>query len=224
MLSFGSNDIFNTFFHYNNYVWPMPMIGYVLGLIVLISLCYENSLSDRMICLVLAFFWMWVGIVQQITFFSKIDNFADIFGILFIIQSVLFLWFGVVKNRLIFRIPFSGYNLIGIIYIIYSIIAYPIIGFFTGHSYPSSAVFGIAASPTAIFTFGVFLFAVEEFPIYMIFIPLIWSLLGFGSAMIMGIHEDFVLFVAGVSCFVLTIIRNRTERNKDPLLYMKPRE
>ncbi len=224
MLSFGSNDFFQTFFQYNNTVWPMPMVGYAFGLIVVFSLCYENQLADRMISLVLGFFWMWIGLIQQLAFFSKIDRWANVFGILFMIQSILFLWLGVIKNRLIFRIPFSGFDLVGTIFIVYALIAYPIIGFFVGHSYPTSAVFGIAASPTTIFTFGVFLFAVGKFPIYMMIIPLIWSLIGFASSMIMGINEDFVLFVAGVSCFILTIIRNKSEKNKDLLVYFKPKQ
>jgi hypothetical protein len=224
MLSFGSNDFFETLFKYNNTVWPMPIVGYVLGLIVIISLCYENKLADRMVSLVLGFFWMWVGLVQQLAFFTKIDDWANIVGILFVLQSILFLWFGVIKNSLVFRIPFSGYDLIGIFFIVYSIIAYPIIGFFVGHTYPASAVFGIAASPTVIFTLGIFLFAVGEFPIFMLIIPVLWAMLGFATSMFMGIHEDFVLFVAAASCLILTIIRNKTEKNKDPLLYSKPRQ
>ncbi|HNW99953.1 MAG TPA: DUF6064 family protein [Candidatus Cloacimonadota bacterium] len=214
MLPFGSNDIFREFLAYNNSIWPMPIIGYALGLIAVISMSYENKLSDRMIALVLGFFWMWIGVMQQITFFSQIIPWANLFGILFIVQSFLILWFGVLLNRLQFRVTFSGYNLIGIIFIIYSLVAYPLIGFFTGHVYPSTAVFGIAASPTAIFTFGMFLFTEDQFPTLLLYIPLVWSLLGFATSMATGMHEDFALFVAGISCFWLTLLKNRKNHNK----------
>jgi hypothetical protein len=223
MLSFGTNDFFQTFFHYNNTIWPMPLVGYVMGIIIVFSLCYENPLADKMISLVLAFLWMWIGIVEQISFFTRIDTWANLFGILFITQSLLLIWAGVIKNKLVFRIPFTGYNLIGTLFIIYALIVYPILSYFMGHMYPEAPVFGVAARPTAIFTFGIYLFAVRKFPIYMMLIPLTWSLIGFTVSMVMGVREDFPLFVAGISCLVLTIIRNKTEKNQHPALYAKLR-
>ena len=78
----------------------------------------------------------------------------------------------------------------------YALFIYPIIGLNLGHVYPAAPSFGVPC-PTTIFTFGVLLWAANV-PRYLLFIPGLWSIIGFSAALTMGIREDIGLFVAAI--------------------------
>jgi hypothetical protein len=85
---------------------------------------------------------------------------------------------------------------------------YPIIGGLLGHGYPRSPSFGVAPCPTTIFTFGLLLWTSVRVPIYVLAIPLLWSLIGFSAALWLGIREDIGLPIAGVLSTALLVWRD----------------
>ena len=85
-----------------------------------------------------------------------------------------------------------------------------------GHTYPSNPTFGLPC-PTTIFTFGILIWTVKKIQIYVVIIPLLWSLIGFSAALNLGVKEDFGLLIAGVLGFILIIIKNK--RFKEELKY-----
>jgi len=46
-------------------------------------------------------------------------------------------------------------------------------------------------------------------PKYVLVIPLIWSIIGFGAALSLGVKEDYGLLIAGVLGFILILFRDR---------------
>jgi len=165
-------------------------------------------MSDRIILLILIFFWFWMGIVYHILFFSSINPLAFAFGVLFIIEACLLIYLGVIKKQVEFSLTMDRYTLIGLIFILYAMIIYPVIGTVAGHGYPRLPTFGLPC-PTTIFTFGLFLMSDKKFPLPLLVIPLIWSMIGFFAALSLGITEDYMLLVAGVVGTVLIIMKNR---------------
>jgi len=63
--------------------------------------------------------------------------------------------------------------------------------------------------PTTIFTFGVLLFANKKVPPHLLFIPLLWSVIGFTAALNLTIYEDIGLLVAGLITLILLLFSNR---------------
>jgi hypothetical protein len=149
-----------------------------------------------------------MGIVYQILFFSSINPLAWLFGILFVIEAVLLLYLGVMEKQAGFRLSGDAFSLIGLFFIVYALAIYPLIGIYLGHGYPRLPTFGLPC-PTTIFTFGIFLMAVNKLPLSLLVIPLIWSLIGFFAASSLGITEDYMLLVAGVAGTGLIILKNR---------------
>lgn len=86
----------------------------------------------------------------------------------------------------------------GGLFVIYAMVLYPAIGTLLGHGYPRSPSFGVAPRPTTIFTFGLLLWTRATVPTYVLAIPLIWSAIGFGAALSLGIREDVGLLIAGL--------------------------
>jgi hypothetical protein len=167
-----------------------------------------NRNTTRTISIALAFFWLWMGIVYHIIFFSTINKAAYIFGGLFILQGIMFAGCGLIRKKLSFEYTKSGINKAGIILIIYALIIYPVLGQNLGHVYPYSPTFGLPC-PTTIFTFGILLFTNKKIPWHLLIIPLLWSIIGFTAALTLTIYEDIGLLIAGIVGFTLLIISNK---------------
>ena len=127
---------------------------------------------------------------------------------LFVVEGALLLYLGAMKNQIKFRLVQNKYALIGLLFIAYALIIYPLIGTYVGHGYPRLPTFGLPC-PTTIFTFGIFLMADKKFPLLLLVIPLIWSVIGFFAALSLGITEDYMLLVAGVVGTALILMKNR---------------
>lgn len=205
---FTSDQFFEVFKFYNDSVFPIQIFFYIIAFIAVYFAIYPNSKSSKIINGVLAFFWLWMGIVYHLIFFTEINIAAYIFGILFIIQGILFLTTGIFKSKLIYKFQGNVYGLVGLVLIVYSLIVYPILGYFIGHEYPFAPTFGLPC-PTTIFTFGMLLLSNKKFPAIILIIPFIWSVIGFMAAINFGILEDTGLLIAGLLTVLMLLIRNR---------------
>jgi hypothetical protein len=74
-------------------------------------------------------------------------------------------------------------------------------------------MFGVAPCPTTIFTFGLLLWANKPVPVYILVIPLIWSIIGTMAAVSLQVPQDYGLGIAGIVGTVLVIMRNRDLRS-----------
>lgn len=89
----------------------------------------------------------------------------------------------------------------------YALVIYPALGYLLDHGYPAAPTFGVPC-PTTIFTFGILLCTDSRIPLYLLPIPLAWSLIGFWAAISLGITEDFGLLAAGLIGSLLIVLRN----------------
>jgi Family of unknown function (DUF6064) len=207
-LPFSLADFLTVFKTYNQSIYPLQIVFYFAAFACIYLLFTKNKNINKIISIVLSFFWLWMGIVYHIIFFSAINKAAYIFGAFFIMQGIMFAGCGLIRKKLSFEYTKTNENNVGIILISYALIIYPVLGTFLGHSYPYSPTFSLPC-PTTIFTFGVFLFANKKVPPHLLFIPLLWSVIGFTAALNLTIYEDIGLLVAGLITFILLLFSNR---------------
>ena len=205
---FTVEQFFDVFKDYNEAVFPMQAVFYLLSLFVVYLTIKPKSGSEKIVSSVLALLWLWMGIVYHLVFFTAINNAAYLFGTMFVLQGILFLVTGVFQNRLSFEFRFDIYGITGIALIIFALVIYPIFGFFLGHVYPSSPTFGLPC-PTTIFTFGILLLSDKKCPAVIMIIPIIWSVIGFTAAFSLGVIEDTGLLIAGLLILTLHLVRKR---------------
>jgi hypothetical protein len=203
---FTAEQFLEVFRNYNTSVFPMQFIFYSLAALI-IFLVIKNK-SPKIINSVLSFFWLWMGVVYHIVFFASINKAAYAFGFLFIVQSFLVLYFGVIKNNLSLSFSKDIFGVTGILLMFYALIVYPLLGYMLGHAYPYSPTFGLPC-PTTIFTLGMFLLSSKKFPIPVIIIPFIWSVIGFMAALNFGIKEDTGLMIAGILTLIMLFFKNK---------------
>jgi hypothetical protein len=209
MLPFTIEQFLGVFEQYNQAIWPMHIVDYLLGLAILALTITKIRFADQIISVILAGFWVWMGIVYHIGYFRIINPAALGFGLLFLVQGGLWLYYGVVRPKLAFHIGMNPYAVIGLVLIGYAMLIYPLIGTLLGHGYPHSPSFGVAPCPTTIFTFGLLLMTTTRVPRLVLVIPFIWALIGFVAALSLGIREDIGLLVAGALCVALLLWRDR---------------
>ncbi len=207
-LPFTIDQFLSVFKTYNESVFPLQIVFYLIAFSCVYLLFKPIKNNGKIISAALSFFWLWIGIFYHLMFFTTINKAAYLFGLLFIIQGILFGIYGVLKGNITFEYQNNIFNYVGIIFLAYGLIVYPILGHLFGHQYPYSPTFGLPC-PTTIFTFGVLLFINRKISVLTIIIPLVWSIIGFGAALKLTIHEDYGLLIAGVLGFILLMVNNK---------------
>jgi hypothetical protein len=208
-IPFSIDDFLGVFERYNLSLWPLQVLFYLLAILVVVWLVRDGPSAHRRVFALLSFFWLWMGTVYHIFFFSSINKAAFVFGALFILQGILFHYFGVVRQSVSFGNRLNGTRILGGVLIVYALVLYPLLGFALGHEFPRSPTFGVPC-PTTIFTFGVLLFAENQIPWRMLIIPLVWSVIGFSAALNLNIGEDYGLVVAGLLVVYVRIYKSKS--------------
>jgi hypothetical protein len=210
-LPFTIDEFLEVFRKYNTAFFPAQVLLLLLAALVIYLVIKSNKNAGKIITIVLAVFWLWMGIAYHLAFFSVINKAAYAFAALFILQGILLLNFAV-KAR-----PFSFHrNVAGLssaVLLIYALIIYPLLGYFEGHAYPYSPTFGLPC-PTTIFTLAIFLLSEKRMPWHIIFIPLLWTVIGFSAAFTLGIYEDTALIISGLLFAVINFIKPKHPNGK----------
>ncbi len=127
-----------------------------MAIVALLLVIKRKSFSAKFIMLMLSFQWIWMGIVYHFLFFSTINKAAYGFGIVFIIQGLIFLIGGFFRRQFSFEVKNDLCGITGAFFILFALLIYPLISYYLGHIYPASPTFGLPC-PTTIFTFGILL-------------------------------------------------------------------
>ena len=192
-MPFSTEEFFKVFERYNLAVYPIQGLFLLLAIVILLLVTRTHRWASVVIACILSFFWIWMGMVYHIGFFSRINPAAYFFGAVFILQAILLVVFG---SKMSFRTTSPSHDLVAYTCIGYGLILYPIFGYANGHVYPSSPTFGLPC-PTTIFTLGILLLA-DRTPRVIFLIPFLWSLVGTLAAFYMGVYEDFGLLAMGL--------------------------
>jgi len=189
---------------YNQDLYPVQYLMLGIGLIAILTVFFRTKHSSRFISAILAFFYGWIGIQFYMIYFKEFMPIPFVFGILFIIQALIFIFEGTVRNRISFQFKADLYGLSGALLIIYAILGYQALEYLLGRGYPEILSFGMFPCPTVIFSLGILLWTDKKFPPYILIFPMIQALSGFIPAFIIGIIEDIGLIISGLLaiCFL----------------------
>jgi hypothetical protein len=190
-LPFTREEFFGVFAAYNDHLWPFSVVLWIVTAAVFVLTIRIPLRMNRTASILLAVHWAWPALAYHVAFFSAINRAAYLFAALFLIQATLLTWIGVIRNRLQFEEKRSGRQSFGYALVIYALI-YPLLGV---------PAFGIPC-PSTILTIGFLVGANGGFPTALIFIPIIWSVIGGSATILLGVSADAVLLFAGISLAV----------------------
>lgn len=89
MLPFTRDQFLAVFAAYNEAVWPVQVLAYLLGLAIVILVLRPSPTGDRLVAAGLGAMWTWTGIVYHGLYFSTINSAALGFASLFVLQGLL---------------------------------------------------------------------------------------------------------------------------------------
>jgi hypothetical protein len=203
-LPFTQAQFFDVLRHYNEDLTPLQIGLFLLGLSAFGAMVVRRRDSDRVICVILAALWAWMGIVYHLTYFREVNPAATLFGAAFLAAAAIFAWSGVVQGRLVFDCETRARRIAGHALIAYALVGYPLLSAMLGREFPGMPTFGLPC-PTTIFTIGMFAFLCAPFPRYVLAIPVAWALVGAQAAWLLGVYEDLGLLVAALAGIWLAI-------------------
>ncbi len=209
MLPFTSEQFFDVFARYNTAIWPAQLVAYLLGTAATFLVFARGVWSDRFIASILAIMWAWTGVGYHLAFFAMINQAAYLFGALFVIQAGALAYIGIVHRRIMFGFRSDTAGWIGSFFVFYAAILYPLFGLMSGHPYPGLPTFGVTPCPVTIFTFGLLLLTRETFPVSLLAIPALWSLIGGSAAILLNVPQDWMLLASGIIATPLILVNHR---------------
>ena len=209
MLPFTAEILFSSFEQYNRALWPLPIVAPALALAIVLLTLRPVRHGDRAIGAFVALGWLWTGVGYHFLRFAAIDFAAPVYGVLFVLQGLLFAWTGVVRGRLAFRFTGDLFGWVGLALTIASALVWPLADGLLGDGWPSVRVVGLAPGPTAAFTLGMLLLTAGRTPLHLALIPLLWTLIAGAAAWVLTIPQDLALSAAGVAAFALILWKNR---------------
>ena len=197
-LPFSRQQLFETFAAYNGDLWPLQVALFLLAVSALFAMVARRPGSDKVVSLILAALWVWMGVVFHFTYFTEVTPAAWLFGAACLLGAAAFVRAGVLHRRLRFNSEARWRRIAGHALILYALVVYPLLSLLLGRAYPALPTFG-APCPTTIFTIGMLAFATAPFPRYVLVVPVAWALIGGQAAYQLGMYEDFGLLAAGVA-------------------------
>ncbi len=118
---FTLQQFLEVFTRYNEGVFPMQILFYLMGAIAIYLALKPNAHSDKIISSIMAIFWLWMGVVYHLIYFTEINKLAYLFGGFFIVQSILFVVLGVFQDRFSFQFRTDKYGVTGMSLIIFAL-------------------------------------------------------------------------------------------------------
>jgi len=207
-LPFTLEQFLQVFKDYNLSVWPVQVFIYILAILAILTTVFKLRSSGKINFTILGFLWIWMGIVYHLIYFSVINKAATFFGAAFIVQGLLFLFTGFFNKHYHFAVRNTIQGITGSFLVLFSLIIYPVTGYFLGHVYPSTPTFGLPC-PTTIFTLGILLWSDKKIPLFLLLIPIAWSIIGFSAAFSLGIKEDTGLIIASLLFILLSLLKDK---------------
>jgi Family of unknown function (DUF6064) len=196
---------------YNVTFWPLQLVAYALGIAAVVLALRSTAYSSKIISVILALFWLWVGVVFNWAYFRPLYPMAVAFVALFVIEAGVLVYTGVFKQSLSFKFKADANGIAGALLVLYAMIGYPAIEYLLGRGYPSLLPFGLVPCPMTVFTFGLLLWTDKKLPWYVWAIPFLYSLSGV-IPIWLGIVEDVGLVAAGLLATGMILYRDRAAR------------
>ena len=205
MLPFTTEQFFAVFAAYNDSIWPIQIIAYLLAVMV-VALAWHSSgaVSRPLILSLLALMWGWTGVAYFWLHFVRLTPIAWAFGALFVLQAALLVYAAVARKPSGFHRPSGRSRAVAIALILYSMFLYPVIGLWTGHALRKLPMLGVTPCPVTIFTMGIMLLDARV-PRILLPIPVLWSLIGGTGGFLLGVPQDWVLFFSGPAAAALIL-------------------
>jgi hypothetical protein len=75
-LPFSIEQFLDIFEKYNRSVWPLQLVFYLMAALIVWTSMVKFRGSDKVISSLLSFFWIWMGAIYHLVYFTAINKAA----------------------------------------------------------------------------------------------------------------------------------------------------
>ena len=214
-MNFTVEQFLSVFEKYNEALWPMQFVAYAAGIVLVALALTKWRRASAVIFGALAVMWAGMAVGYMWLYFADINKAAYLFGVIFLAQAALLAIAAARERGASYGRGRDARMWVGIALLtVYAMVAYPLLGMAFGHSYPQAPMFGLVPCPTTHLHLR-HAAARSAAEALLLWIPLVWSVIGFFAAVKFGIREDVGLLIAGI---VTTAIVPRTRPATDAVV------
>ena len=208
----SQNLFYKRMLEYNTDVFPLMICSYIFVVFLLVIIGTKIQMKNRLSGFFLSFLFVFIGLITFIYYFGVVHSQYYVWGSLWVLQGIAFFLHSGIKNSMLIEYKKDCKTAVATILLFSALIIYPVIGFLTGHGYPTGPIFGIAPCPVTIFTFALLILNRRAFPITLLIIPFLWSLTGIYAIFFLHVYQDAIEVIAGITG--LFFILHENKKNK----------
>ena len=205
MVPFSPAAFFSFLQHYNLSIWPLQIIAFVLGATVIFLALKALPHAGRIAATVLAAGWINTGTAYHFGYFSSLNFWDYLIGVLFLVQGAMIFWSGVIRDHFAARTQARLSKRAAVVIMIYALLGHPALALLIGRPWDGVTIFATTPTPTLLFTLGaLLLLPVQGFRRLWI-IPVLLCLAGAALAIALPIPEDLGLLPVALIAFYLLL-------------------
>ena len=154
--------------------WPMQLACVALAVVILLCLWLKPARSGRVIAILLALSWAWVGWAFLHLRFAPIHWVANWYAIAFLLQALLLFGYGISRHGVEFETGNTLRAGVGVFILLGALLALPVTAHLTGREWMQAELFGMTPDATALATLGLLLLTKVPTAVWLAVIPVTW--------------------------------------------------
>lgn len=195
-LLFSPRTYWRLFELHNEALWPLPLVTLTLGLAALALAMRRARHHGRLIAILLAILWAFVGWSFLWQHYATINWAATYIAPLFALEALLLVIIGGAVGRP--GVDQRGFRRVAAYALIALGLCYPLLAPVFGRPWQGAEFFGTAPDPTAIATLGFLLLARVGLAVLLVPFPLLWCLASSTTLWAMDDSQAWVPLAAAV--------------------------
>ena len=175
LVLFTPETYFRLFEFYHRDWWPMQLVCLAMAVVILLCLRLKSGWGGRLIAILLAASWAWVGWAFLHLRLAPIHWIADWYAVAFVLQALLFFVSGILPRGLELETGNSMRDYIGVFVLLGALLAMPVTALLTGRDWMQAELFAMTPDATVLATLGLLLLTKGHVAIWLAMIPVAWS-------------------------------------------------
>jgi uncharacterized membrane protein YwaF len=206
LVLFTPETYFRLFELYHRDWWPMQLACLAMAVVILLCLWLRPARGGRVIAILLAASWGWVGWAFLHLRFAPIHWVANWYAVAFFLQALLLFIYGVSRRGMEFETGNTVRTGIGVVVLLFALLVMPATAHLSGREWMQAELFAMTPDATALATLGLLLLVKGQVAVWLVIIPVAWSFVTGATLWALEAPEALILPVGAILTIVLMIM------------------
>ena len=175
LVLFTPETYFRLFEIYHREWWPVQLACLAMAVVMLLCLWLKSTWGGRVIAILLAASWTWVGWAFLHLRFAPIHWGANWYAVAFFLQALLLFIYGISRRGVELETGNTVRASIGVFVLLGALLVMPATAYLTGRDWMQAELFAMTPDATALATIGLLLIAKDRVAVWLVVIPVAWS-------------------------------------------------